>query len=200
MPQDEPIEFATVQQRFQEATIALQELRGTLESLQRADERQQHAAVAVTEASDSLQRMSATVSESCEVLRSALEQTREALASAEGLATGAELAAIRSGVDSLQAQTGELTSDDSMLATTQARVDGIRTRIDEMFYDDSTLATIQSCVNGIRTVIDDRLSESERQLEETRSEFAIAKERLTMIENRVAAVPDKFRRRFNLHF
>ena len=47
MPQDEPIEFETVKQRFDEATSALQLLHSTLRSLQGADERQQQAATTV---------------------------------------------------------------------------------------------------------------------------------------------------------
>ena len=200
MPQDEPIEFETVKKRFDEATGALQQLHDTLQSLQGADERQQQATESVAEAAESLRQMSDTVSESCDVLRSALEQTREALASAEGLATGAELAAIRSGVDKLQTQTGELISDESVLATTLTLVGDTHARVEGMLSDDADLAAIRSVVDGIHTLIDDRLSKCEQQVEETRSELAAAKERLTMIESRVAAVPDKFRRKFNLHF
>ena len=69
-----------------------------------------------------------------------------------------------------------------------------------MLSDDADLATIRSGVDGIHTMVDDRLAESERQLGETRSQLSAAKERLTTIESRVAAVPDKSRRRFNLHF
>ena len=134
------------------------------------------------------------------MLRSALEQTREALASAEGLATGAELAAIRSGVDKLQTLTDELTSDGSVLATTLTLVGDMPPRLEGMLSDDADLATIRSGVDGIHPMVDDRLAESERQLGETRSELSAAKERLTTIESRVAAVPEKFRRRFNLIF
>ena len=221
---DGPVVFETVKQRFDDATAALEELHGTLQSLQRADETQKKATAAVTGASERLQEMIDATEESCELLRLALDKTREALASAENLATGAELTAIRTGVEAVETRVTDMLADDATLATTGARVEDIRSRIEQMLADDATLATTGSQVNDVHTwlkflvaeegtlatldssltdvhdLISDRLEKSEQDLNATNTELAAAKERLTMIESRLATVPEKIRRKFNLAF
>jgi DNA repair exonuclease SbcCD ATPase subunit len=221
---DVPVVFETVKQRFNDATAALEELHGTLRSLQQADETQKEAATALTGASERLQELIDATKASCELLQSALEATREALASAENLATGTELTAIRTGVEAVEAQVAGMLADDATLATTGTRVEKIRGRIEQMLADDATLATTGSQVNyihkwlrffvadngslatldstltEIHDLISDRLERSEQNLNATNAALAEAKERLTMIESRLATVPEKTRRKFNLVF
>lgn len=121
------VEFETVHRRFGEAVEALKQLSGLMGGLREAEKVKERTVVAVTDAADHLRETSAAIASYCELLRSALDSTLQALQSAESLATGAEIAAIRTEVASNKAALTDLASGQSTIAET---VENVRNKID----------------------------------------------------------------------
>jgi len=110
------VEFETVHRRFGEAVEALSQLSELMGGLHKAEKIKERTAAAISDGSESLQKTSDTIASYCELLRSALETTLQALQSAENLATGAEITAIRT-----EAETIRKTIDQDLSEAQQSR-------------------------------------------------------------------------------
>lgn len=165
------VEFETVHRRFGEAVEALTQLSKLMGGLRETEKVKERTAVAMTDASDRLRETSAAIASYCELLRSALDSTLQALQSAENLATGAELAAIRTEVASNRAALTDLAGGQSTIAET---------------------------VENVRNKIADDLSQAQVSRENALSELTVAKSRLDMLEGRLSGLPPKVRRKYDL--
>ena len=146
------VEFETVHRRFEEAVEALKLLSKLMGGLHEAEKVKERTAAAISDASDRLRETSTTLASYCELLRSAVDSTLQALQSAENLATGAELTAIRTEVASIQnkidgdlaeAQRSrdsaltELTEAKNRLDTLETRLSGLPPRVRRKYDLDS---------------------------------------------------------------
>ena len=215
------IEFETVQRRFGEASDALSELRDLLRRLAGIKEEQELTKMAISDASESLRVTSDSVASFCDVLRSALDSTLEALENTKNLATGAELTAIRSGVDGTRDLVVDLAGQKEVLDTKLeefadgqgsivSAVDAIGGRVKGNIVEvqealggklaelGDGLGSIGNAVDAVRGRIDGELSEVRHALDSTRSELVQANDRLSMIEGRLANLPARIRRKYNL--
>ena len=165
------VEFETVHRRFGEAVKALEQLSELMGGLREAEKVKERTAAAMTDAGDRLRETSAAIASYCELLRSALDSTLQALQSAENLATGAELAAIRTDV----ASNGEALTD---LANRQS--------------------TIAETVETIRKTIEGDLSQAQQSRDNALSELTESKSRLDTLEGRLGGLPPKVRRKYDL--
>lgn len=165
------VEFETVHRRFEEAVEALKQLSGLMGGLREAEKVKERSAAAISNASDRLQETSTTLASYCELLRSALDSTLQALQSAENLATGAELTAIRTEVASNSAALTDLGNRQNTIAET---------------------------VEIIRDKIDADLSEAQESRDNALSELTEAKSRLDTLEGHLGGLPPKVRRKYDL--
>lgn len=152
MTNSNTVEFETVHRRFEEAVEALKLLSKLMGGLHEAEKVKERTAAAISDASDRLRETSTTLASYCELLRSAVDSTLQALQSAENLATGAELTAIRTEVASIQnkidgdlaeAQRSrdsaltELTEAKNRLDTLETRLSGLPPRVRRKYDLDS---------------------------------------------------------------
>lgn len=179
------VEFETVHRRFGEAVEALTQLSELMGGLREAEKVKERTAAAVSDASDRLRETSATIASYCELLRSALDSTLQALQSAENLATGAELTAIRTEVASNRAALTHLVEHRASLE-------------DKLADLANRQNTIADTVETIQNKIDGDLSQAQRARDSALSELTEAKSRLDMIETRLSGLPPKVRRRYDL--
>lgn len=178
------VEFATVHRRFNEAVDALKQLSELMGGLRDAEKSTQRTAVAISTASDRLGETSATLASFCELLRSALDATLQALQSAENLATGAELNAIRTEVLSNRESLTHLVENEDSRNIKLADLADRQTRI-------------AAAVEVIQNKIDGDLSEAQRSRESALTELAEAKNRLDTLETRVRGLPPKILRKYD---
>jgi len=182
--QDNRVEFETVKRRFGEADEALNELRERLEGLAGAASVQEQASTAISDASSSLREASTKVAELCDPLRSAIERTMESLQRVEDMVTGAELTAIRTGVDTAKDKISKLAEQSE-------------TQDNKLGELASGQETIREQVNGIQTRIDGELSESRQALDSTRSELEAAQELIAAAKTVVDGLPNRHRSKFD---
>ncbi len=183
MASDNTVEFEAVKRRFEEATDALKELQERLKGMAGAASRQEQASTAVSDASSSLRETSTKMAELCDLLRSAIGKTMESLQRAEDLVTGAELTAIRTGVDTAKDKIGRLAEQSE-------------TQDNKLGELASGQETIREQVNGIQTRIDGELSESRQALDSTRSELEAAQELIAAAKAVVDGLPNRHRSKF----
>lgn len=185
MTSDNTVEFETVHRRFGEAVEALKQLSGLMGGLREAEKVKERTAAAMTDAADHLRETSAAIASYCELLRSALDSTLQALQSAENLATGAELTAIRTEVASNRAALTHLVENEDSL---EAKLTDLATR----------QSTIAETVEIVRNKIDGDLSQAQQSRDNALSELTEAKDRLDTLETRLSGLPPKVRRKYDL--
>lgn len=179
------VEFETVHRRFEEAVEALKQLSGLMGGLREAEKVKERSAAAISNASDRLQETSATLASYCELLRSALDSTLQALQSAENLATGAELTAIRTAV----------TSNREALTHLVENEDSRNIKLADLANRQSTIA---ATVETIQNKIDGDLAEAQRSRDSALTELTEAKNRLDTLETRLSGLPSRVRRKHDL--
>ena len=179
------VEFETVHRRFGEAVEALKQLSELMGGLREAEKVKERTAAAMSDASDRLRETSATLASYCELLRSALDTTLEALQSAENLATGAELTAIRTEVASNRAALTRLVENEDSLDVKLAHLANRQ-------------STITDTVETIRNKLDGDLSQAQQSRDRALSELTEAKNRLDRLETRLSRLPPKIRRKYDL--
>ena len=179
------VEFETVHRRFGEAVEALKQLSELMGGLREAEKVKERTAAAVSDASDHLRETSATIASYCELLRSALDSTLQALQSAENLVTGAELTAIRTEVASNRAALAQLVENEGSLDV----------KLADLANRQSTIA---DTVETIRDTIDGDLHQAQQARDVALSELTTAKNRLDTLETRLSGLPPKVRRRYDL--
>ncbi|MCY4372104.1 MAG: hypothetical protein OXF41_22360 [bacterium] len=179
------VEFETVHRRFEEAVEALKQLSELMGGLRDAEKVKERTAAAISDASDHLRDTSATLTSYCELLRSALDTTLEALQSAENLATGAELTAIRTEVTFNRAVLTRLVDNDNSLDRKLADLANRQ-------------STITDTVDAIRNKLDGDLSQAQQSRDDALSELTETKNRLDRLETRLSGLPPKIRRKYDL--
>ena len=179
------VEFETVHRRFEEAVEALKQLSELMGGLRDAEKAKERTAAAISDASDRLRETSATLASYCELLGSALDSTLQALQSAENLATGAELTAIRTEVASNREALTHLVENEGSLEV----------KLADLANRQSTIA---DTVETIRNKIDGDLSEAQRSRDSALTELTEAKNRLDKLETRLSGLPPKVRRKYDL--
>ena len=179
------VEFETVRRRFGEAVEALDQLSELMGGLREAKNVKERTAAAMSDASDRLRETSVTIASYCELLRSALDTTLQALQSAHDLATGAELTAIRTEVASNRAALTHLVESE----------DSLDIKLADLANRQSTIA---DTVETIRDKIDEDLSQAQQSRDSALSELAEAKNRLDRLETRLSELPPKVRRKYDL--
>ncbi len=179
------VEFETVHRRFGEAVEALKQLSELMGGLREGEKVKARTAAAMSDASDRLRETSATLSSYCELLRSALASTLQALQSAENLATGAELSAIRT----------EVASNKAALAHLVEAEDSRNVKLADLANRQSTIA---DTVETIQNRIDGALSQAQQSRDSALSELTETKNRLEILETRLSGLPPKIRRKYDL--
>lgn len=179
------VEFETVHRRFGEAVEALKQLSELMGGLRQSEKVKARTAAAMSDASDRLRETSATLASYCELLRSALASTLQALQSAENLATGAELSAIRT----------EVASNKAALAHLVEAEDSRNVKLADLANRQNTIA---DTVETIQNRIDGALSQAQQSRDNALSELTETKNRLEMLETRLSGLPPKIRRKYDL--
>lgn len=179
------VEFETVHRRFGEAVEALKQLSKLMGGLRETERVKERTAEAMSDASDRLRETSTTIASYCDLLRSALDSTLQALQSAENLATGAELTAIRT----------ELATNKASLSRLVENEHAVRVRLVDLADRQSTIA---DTVETIRNKLDGDLSEAQQSRDSALSELTKAKHRLDTLETRLSGLPPKVRRKYDL--
>ena len=185
MTDRDTVEFETVHRRFGEAVETLKQLSELMGGLREAERVKELTAEAMSDASDRLREASTTIASYCDLLRSALDLTLQALQSAENLATGGELTAIRTEVASNRASLTRLVENED---SRDVKLAGLANR----------QSAIADTVETIRKKLDGDLSEAQQSRDSALSELTEAKNRLDTLETRLRGLPPKVRRKYDL--
>ncbi len=179
------VEFETVHRRFTEAVETITQLYTLLEGLRRAEAQKEQTVATMSNASERLSETSETIASYCVLLRSALDATLKALASAEELASGADMNTIRSELVTNRAALTHLVEHEDSLDSALANLDA-RQR------------SISRTVDVIHNRIEGDLSQTRESRDSAQSELATVKERLDKLETSIARLPPKIRRKYTL--
>ena len=185
--------FESVRQRWEESLTSLTALRERLDALADAEEHQAEMSESISDATAQLLETAAALGAATTTAQAALAEFKSTAGAAAEFLRGDELKAARADVAELRE--GAESSMSLLRQGNQALQQQMTARMVEL---KSGIGSLRTDIQGMQHQLASRMTELESERDEARGERNELQHRLDDLEEKIARIPDRQRRKFDL--